>query len=86
MVAFVDVSLGTVYYVVGVENIYSDCPTRYLRKNDGYIYYSAALVIHSSSIFHPRIPRIPRIPCHLREPSISTVGCVRNGEYAHTFH
>jgi hypothetical protein len=43
--------------------------TRYLRKNDGYIYYSAALVIHSSSIFHSRIPRIL---CHLREPSIST--------------
>jgi hypothetical protein len=46
---------------------------RYLRKNDGYIYYSAALVIHSSSIFRPRIPRIPRIPCHLQEPSISTL-------------
>jgi hypothetical protein len=36
--------------------------TRYLRKNDGSIYYSAALVIHSSSIFHPHIPSIPRIP------------------------
>jgi hypothetical protein len=44
--------------------------TPYLRKNDGYIYYSAALLIHSSSIFHPHNPRNPI--CHLREPSIST--------------
>jgi hypothetical protein len=44
-----------------VENIFGLSYMPYLRKNDGYIYYSAALVIHSSSIFHPHIPRIPNL-------------------------
>jgi hypothetical protein len=56
---------------VGVEKINSDCPTHATyERMMANIYYSAELVIHSSSIFHPRIPRIPI--CHLREPSIST--------------